>query len=111
DQLYPHLEVCSDAAEAAGEYLAFLGPGDELEPEALGEVALRLAAQPLDVVYADDDESDSAGRRTNPRFKPDWSPELLLSTMYLGGLLVVRRSLFEDVGGLRPGFEGAQEYD
>src|SRR5581483_11316585 len=97
---------------AGGEYLAFVDHDDELEPDALAEVALRIAADPsLDVLYTDDDQIDVDGRRFSPQFKPDWSPELLTSYMYLAHLLVVRRSRFEEVGGMRLGFEGSQDYD
>jgi GT2 family glycosyltransferase len=46
-----------------------------------------------------------------PTLKPDWSPDLLLSCAYLCHLLVVRRSLIEGLGGLRPQFDGSQDYD
>ena len=62
-------------------------------------------------VYSDDDKIDTEGNRFAPQFKPDWSPELLLSYMYLSHLLVVRKALFEQVNGFRPGFEGSQDYD
>ena len=55
--------------------------------------------------------STKAGARCEPYFKPDWSPELFLSYMYTCHLMVVRRSLVEEVGGFRSGFEGAQDYD
>jgi GT2 family glycosyltransferase len=52
------------------------------------------------------------GRRTRPFFKPGWSPDQLLSHNYVGRLLVVRRSLFEEVGGFRSDeFGSAAEYD
>ena len=35
------------------------------------------------------------GRRYAPQFKPDWSPELLLSYMYMAHAFVVRRTLFD----------------
>ncbi|GMV49140.1 MAG: glycosyltransferase [Nitrospira sp.] len=100
------------AALAGGEFLLFLDHDDELTPDATGEVALYLAERSeMDVLYSDDDKIDTAGRRYDPQFKPDWSPELLLSYMYLSHLLVVRRSLFVSCGGMRLGFEGAQDYD
>lgn len=102
----------SAAALATGEFLAFLDQDDELAPDALGEVALHLAEHPdTDLVYSDDDKIDLAGRRYAPQFKPDWSPELLLSFMYCTHLLVVRRALFEELGGCRVGFEGSQDHD
>lgn len=100
------------AALAEGEFLAFLDHDDELTVDALAEMALGLAAHPdWDMAYSDDDLIDPAGRRHRPQFKPDWSPTLLLSFMYMSHLLVVRRSVFENLGGFRVGFEGSQDYD
>ena len=64
-----------------------------------------------DFLYSDDDKIDVQGTRFGPQFKPDWSPELLLSYMYLGHLIVVRRELFERLGGARSEFDGSQDYD
>ena len=100
------------AALATEDFLLFLDHDDELTPDALGEVALYLAEHPTaDVIYSDDDKIDADGRRYDPQFKPDWSPELLLSYMYLSHLLVIRRRVFEACGKFREGFEGAQDYD
>ncbi len=97
---------------ATADYLLLLDNDDELPPNALGEIALYLADNPkTDVLYTDDDKIDTEGKRFAPQFKPDWSPELLLSYMYLGHALVVRRQLFEEVAGMRLGFEGSQDYD
>jgi hypothetical protein len=65
----------------------------------------------VDVLYSDDDKIYADGKRFAPQFKPDWSPELLLSYMYFSHLFVVRKALFEEVSGFRPGFEGSQDYD
>lgn len=101
------------AAEMAqGEYIALMDQDDELTPDALGEVAVHLAQHPeTDVLYSDDDKISVQGRRFAAQFKPDWSPELLLSYMYIGHLFVLRRRLFLEAGGLRAGYEGAQDYD
>ena len=103
----------NSAAElATGEFIAFLDNDDELTPDALGEVALYLAEhQDSDFLYSDDDKIDETGKRFAPQFKPDWSPELLLSYMYFSHLCVVRRTLFCVLGGVRVGFEGSQDYD
>lgn len=93
-----------------GEYVAVLDPGDEIAPETLFR-AVELLATDGDLVYTDEDEIDVAGRPSNPTFKPSWSPDLLLSTNYVGRLSVARRSLVEDLGGFRHGFEGAAEHD
>ncbi|MDP3658473.1 glycosyltransferase family 2 protein, partial [Phenylobacterium sp.] len=49
--------------------------------------------------------------RFEPYFKTDWNAELLLSHNMVSHLGVYRRSLVEQVGGLREGFEGSQDYD
>ncbi len=102
----------SAAALADGDFLLLLDQDDELTVDALAEVALYLAEHPdTDLLYSDSDKIDEHGQRYDPHFKPDWSPELLLSYMFAGQVLVVRRSLFEQLGGLRVGFEGAQDHD
>ena len=102
----------SAAALATGDFLAFLDQDDQLELGGLADVALALLDDPdIDVLYTDQDKLEFDGSRSEPFFKPDWSPDQLLSHMYLGHLLVVRRALFEAVGGLRPEFDGSQDYD
>ncbi len=102
----------SAAALATGDIILFLDNDDELTPDALGEVALYFATHPTtDFLYSDDDKIDTKGRRFAPQFKPEWSPELLLSYMYLGHLCAVKKEIFEQIGGLRLGFEGSQDYD
>ena len=97
---------------ATGDIILFLDNDDELTPDALGEVALYFATHPAtDFLYSDDDKIDTKGRRFSPQFKPEWSPELLLSYMYLGHLCAVKKQIFEQVGGMRLGFEGSQDYD
>ncbi len=106
------LATNSAAALATGDFLLFMDQDDELAPDALGEIALALAAAPdADILYTDDDKIDVAGHRYAPQFKPDWSPELLLSYMYMSHALVVRRALFAAQGGFRAGFEGSQDHD
>nr|WP_199728496.1 glycosyltransferase [Cohnella faecalis] len=100
------------ASMASGEFLVFLDQDDELTPNALGELAAYVDEHSdADVVYSDDDKIDAEGRRFDPQFKPDWSPELLLSFMYFSHLFVVRTALFRKTGGMRLGFEGSQDYD
>lgn len=43
------------------------------------------------VLYADEDEVNEKGERTNPWLKPDWSPDTLISYFYFGGFFAVRR--------------------
>jgi O-antigen biosynthesis protein len=104
----------SDAALslATGEFTCLLGEGDELSPDALFEVAKLLQEHPsADLIYSDEDSIDGEGNRFGPRFKPDWSPDLLLSADYVSRLSVYRRGLLEELGGFGEGFGGAEDYD
>jgi glycosyltransferase involved in cell wall biosynthesis len=102
----------SAADIAMGELLAFLDHDDLLTTDALATIAIYASAHPeADLIYSDEDKIEMSGRRFAPQFKPDWSPTLLLSYMYIGHLFVIRRELFRRVGGIRTGFEGSQDYD
>lgn len=89
----PHLSA--QLIPGDSEFLAVLDLRDAMAPELLFEVVRRLNEQPdADIVYFDEDDLSADGKRFDPFFKPDWSPELLLSTNYLAHA-VVRRALAE----------------
>src|SRR5215217_7209143 len=97
---------------AEGEFVCLLGHADELAPNSLFEVAKLLQEHPsADLIYSDEDLIDGEGNRFGPRFKPDWSPDLLLSADYVSRLSVYRRGLLEELGGFGEGFGGAEDYD
>jgi GT2 family glycosyltransferase len=98
---------------ARGEFVCLLDHDDTLNPDALFEVALLLNVHPdADFVYSDEDKLDDAtGKFIDPYFKPDWCPDSFLSRMYTAHLGVYRRSLVEELGAMREGFEGSQDYD
>ena len=97
---------------AAGEYVVFLDHDDELAPHALLALAQCIADDPTaDLIYSDDDKIEADGRRHSPLFKPDWSPALAWTQNDLGHLVCARRQRVVGAGGLREGFEGAQDYD
>jgi|WetSurMetagenome_2_1015567.scaffolds.fasta_scaffold20491_3 O-antigen biosynthesis protein len=97
---------------ATGEYVAFLDHDDELSPMALYEFARMLNEDPsIDILYSDEDKIDTAGKRFEPMFKPEWSPDNLRCCNYINHLLAVRRDLAQRVGCFRMEFEGAQDYD
>ncbi|SDS25451.1 glycosyltransferase [Opitutus sp. GAS368] len=96
------------AAHQSGGTLLTLLPGhSRLAPDALLEIAERFAATPvleLELAYTDEDRMDDAGRRTDPDFKPEWSPALALSGLFPGHLSVVRRARFLELGSFREDF-------
>jgi GT2 family glycosyltransferase len=105
--------AASNAASemAEGEYLGFLDPGDVLSPFALHYLVESIQDADRDLIYSDEDRLGPANTRVQPIFKPDWSPGLLLSSMYVGRFLVVRREAFQRVGGFRSQFDGAHDHD
>lgn len=98
-------------AMARGEIVTFLDHDDVLHVDALGEVMARFDAGDVDVVYTDHDALGDDGRRRFPFFKPTFSPDLLLSQMYMGHLVAFDKRMLDRVGPLRPAFDGAQDYD
>lgn len=103
----------SAIALATGDFIAFMDHDDVLSPFALAEVVIELNAHPnTELFYSDEDKlSDDGKHRVIPFFKPDWSPELLLGVNYITHFVVVKKSLVDQLGGLREGFDGAQDYD
>ena len=92
------LEAALNAA--SGEYVAILGEGDELAPDALFRVVEAVQTSNADIVYTDEDSIDHLGRHTDPVLKPDWSPDQMLTSPYVGRLCAVRRELLlTDPGG------------
>lgn len=100
-------------ALASAPYVVFADHDDVLGRHALNEVAVRLLADPaIDIVYSDEDALTNDGlTRFRPSFKPSWSPHMFLQANYTNHLSVIRRSLVEEAGGLRPEFDGAQDWD
>ena len=102
----------SALALASGEFVAFLDHDDVLRPYALHRVVEAIHREPdTDIVYSDEDLLLANGVHGRPFFKPDWSPDFLLSVNYMCHLLVIRRSVVDAAGGFRPGFDGAQDHD
>ena len=97
---------------AQGEFVARINQHDQIPPHALFFLAREINKHPeADLLYTDDDSIDDANKRLDPRFKPDWNPDLFFSYHYLANLCVYRVDRVRQFGGYRAGFEGAEDYD
>ncbi|MGV1896712.1 glycosyltransferase [Agrobacterium vitis] len=96
---------------AIGDYVVFLDHDDELTSDCLYELARRIHDTKADFLYSDEDKIDEHGNFVQPFFKPDWSPDTLMSTMYTCHVSCVERSLAISAGPLDPDLDGAQDWD
>ena len=96
---------------ATGDYIGLLDHDDELTRDALLEMVRQILQKRPDLLYSDEDKLDEEGRHIDPHFKPDFSPDYLLSNNYVCHFSVLKRSLVERIGGFRTGFDGAQDFD
>ncbi len=102
DQWYPHWNANvvgpASAPSLAGTAVVLLDAGDTLEPDALLWVAIAFD-EGADIVYTDHDVFDAAGIPAQPCFKPDWSPETLLTRNYVAQLCAFRSVVVRAVVG------------
>jgi len=97
---------------ATGDFITFLDHDDTLAEHALYYLVKVINENPnVQIIYTDEDKIDSQNIRSEPHFKPDWSPDTLLSYNYVAHLMAIRKDIVEKVGGFRKGTEGAQDYD
>ncbi|MDD2816285.1 MAG: glycosyltransferase [Thiotrichaceae bacterium] len=109
-----HISAATNSALSlvTGEFVAFVDHDDLLPLHALFWVAQDLIDHPDGMLwYSDEDKISADGERYAPYFKSDWNYDLFLSHNVVTHLAVYRTSLIEEVGGLREGVEGAQDYD
>ena len=109
-----HISVASNSALqlASGEFVTFLDHDDLLAEHALFWVVEAVNRRPdAQLIYSDEDKIDTAGRRLEPYFKCEWNEDLFYSHNMICHLGVYRSKLVLELGGLREGFEGAQDYD
>jgi GT2 family glycosyltransferase len=110
-QVYERWEVefvaASDAHQwnaalrsATGDFVVVLKPSTLLRPHTLLLLVQAVTSEPKPVlVYADEDEVDTLGRRSHHHFKPDWNRTLYSAQDYFGGVVCIRRIEALAVGG------------
>ncbi len=93
-----------------------LAAGDLLGEDALLELSIEAAGaaaghQRADFLYSDERRVDPADGTVRAFFKPDWSPDLLLSTNYVGRLWAATPDLIERAGIVLGDVDRHGEYD
>ncbi len=109
-----NISAASNSALAfvAGEWIVLLGQNVKLAEHALYMIIEEINAHPdADLIYSDEDKIDANGQRYEPWFKPDWNPDLMLSSNQIMNFGVYRTALVKKVGGFRLEYEGNQHYD
>ena len=97
---------------ANGDFIGFLDHDDELTPDALTWMVWAMNKNPQALwFYSDEDKISKNGKCHTPYFKPDFSPELLLSNMFTCHFSIYSSEIIMKVNGLRKGFDGSQDHD
>jgi len=96
---------------AKGDYIIFADHDDELTSDCLYELEKCIKKENPDFIYSDEDKIAENGKFVQPHFKPDWSPDTMMSTMFTGHISCFKHSLLKKVGRLRSQFDGCQDWD
>ena len=94
-----------------GEYIALMDNDDEITPDALYEMVKAINIYNAEFIYSDEDFITTEGQCTNPHFKPDFSPDLLLSHNYITHFACFSKALLAKVGHFNSKFDGSQDFD
>ena len=99
--------------QVSHEYFGWLDHDDELNPRAIEIMseAIASSASNPQIVYSDEDKIDAKGQHFELYCKPDFSPELLLTQMYLCHFTAFQTELARRHDGFRSEMDGAQDFD
>jgi GT2 family glycosyltransferase len=93
-------------------WIGLLDHDDALAPHAVDRISRALSASPdCQFLYTDEVIADGKLRAEDFFLKPAWDPVLLSGVNYINHLSLYRRSRLLEIGGLRDGFQGSQDYD
>jgi GT2 family glycosyltransferase len=96
---------------STGCILAFIDHDDTIEKDAIEKCVNHLEKNNLDVIYTDQDTVEESGIVNFIFRKPDWSPEYLKHVMYVGHLLVIKKSIAIESGLFNKDYDGVQDYE
>ena len=107
NQIYPDWTICDTKKSVAKHlyeqsdrpaFLVWLSAGEALHSSAFYCFASAINADPeIDIIYGDEDEISDRGDRSNPFFKPDWSPDYIKLCNFLGSGTCVRGEIVERI--------------
>ncbi len=98
--------------KATGEYFGMLDHDDTLDVRCIEEfsTSIQVNNHP-EAIYSDEDKIDPSNQHSGLYCKPDFSPELLLTQMYLCHFTIWKTQMVKEVNGLRSEMDGAQDFD
>lgn len=91
------IHLCESVAIPIERWVLFLDEGDELSEDALRIFAAKIAQKKCALIYSDHDLMTANGFRTEPNYKPQWNPDLLMHQNYIGGAFAVHSNLLNTV--------------
>ena len=102
----------SRGLSTAQRFVGILNAGDELGCDALLRIALASGLhRDADMLYGDEVRKSPASGEKEPFFKPDFSPDLLLATNYIGRPWFASTTLFGRCGVTARDLQRNGEYD
>ncbi len=94
-----------------GEFVVFMNGNDLLEKEALAKIVeLINTNKNVNLIYSDCDKIDDNLEYCYPHFKPDWSPNTLLSFNYISNLTIYRTNILKKIKHFSNNYELCLKY-
>lgn len=106
------VDIANEAARnSSADWVALVPPGIRFEPHFFISCGDYINIRPeWRFIYTDEDSLNRENDRLDPKFKPDFNLDMLRSTFYLGEGCLIRKDVFEAIGGVNR-LPGAENYD